>query len=241
MEIRTETLVKRKCSTCTKRSNSFFCYLPQNAFAQLGSAMIQHSFPRGSTLFMEGQKANGVYLLCSGRTKLLTNSEDGKALIVRIAEPGEVLGLAACISGAPYEASAQVIESCEVNFIRREDLLELFQKESSIAMNALRELSRNFHHAHSQVCSLGLSASAADKLARLLLEWCEANSNGSHSVRFKMGYTHEEIAEMIGSSRETVTRILRSFSNRGLISLARSEMHVPDTKKLARSIGTRGM
>lgn len=201
--------------------------------------MITHSYTRGTTLFAEGQLANGVYVLCSGRVKLSTYSVDGKAIIIRIAEAGEVLGLSANISGIAYEATAQVVEACQVNFVRRKEFLEFVSKHGDAALNALRELSRNYHKAHKQICSLGLSASAGDKLAKLFLEWFDHTDDNGAGAHIPMIYTHEEIAEMIGSSRETVTRLLKDFANRKLITLVRADLFIPDRKTLEAAIGSR--
>lgn len=190
-------------------------------------------------MFSEGEKANGVYVLCEGRVKLSTYSEDGKAIIIRIAEAGEVLGLSAIIAGGSYEATAQVVEACQVNFVRRDEFLGLLNKSSDAALNGLRELSRNYHQAYKQICSLGLSACAGDKLARLLIDWYDHADNGESGVHIRMIYTHEEIAEMIGSSRETVTRLLKEFTDRELISLKKTDLYIPDRKKLAAAMGVK--
>jgi CRP/FNR family transcriptional regulator len=89
-----------------------------------------------------------------------------------------------------------------------------------------------------QICSLGLSASVGDKLARLFLEWCDRYGDDKSSVHIPMSYTHEEIAEMIGASRETVTRLLKDFKTRNLIAIKRSDLFIPDRKKLESVIGT---
>lgn len=225
------------CGCCRWREDHFFCSLPEAARAKFAALKITHSHQRGTTLFMEGQAANGVYVLCSGRVKLSTYSEDGRSIIVRIAEPGEVLGLSACVSGLPFESSAQVIADCQVNFVRKDEFLNFIGAESPAALNAIRELSATYHKAHSKICSLGLSASVSDKLARLFLDWYDRNAEDGSGAHITMDYTHEEIAEMIGTSRETVTRLLKRFRNRKLISLDRTDLHIPDKKRLENAIG----
>ena len=131
---------------------------------------------------MEGQPAKGVYLLCAGRVKLSTYSEDGRAIILRIAEVGEVLGLSAVVSGQPYEKTAEASEDCQVSFIKSRDFTYFVRKHHEAALNALRQLSSNYHTAHLQICSLGLSASVGDKLARLLLQWYDASANGGGHI-----------------------------------------------------------
>jgi CRP/FNR family cyclic AMP-dependent transcriptional regulator len=188
---------------------------------------------------MEGQPSNGIYMLCQGRVKLSTCSRDGKVIILRIAEAGEVLGLSAAVSGLNYEATAEVIESCQVNFVRKDDFLRLLKQNPEACFNAMKHLSYKYHTAYVQVRSLGLSHDAADKLAKLLLGWCKTNGNGNGTVHLKIPYTHEEIAEMIGTSRETVTRLLKDFKARKLITLKGSDLTVLNRVKLDATIGVR--
>ncbi|MEP7148020.1 MAG: Crp/Fnr family transcriptional regulator [Acidobacteriota bacterium] len=228
-----------KCSDCKTRSATSFCNLSAPASAELRSLKVPHSYLRGATLFMEGQPAKGVFILCSGHVKLSTSSEEGRAIILRIAGEGEVLGLGAVISGLPYEKTAQANDDCRVAFVKSQDFLDLIQTHHEAALNALQQLSRNYHTAHLQICSLGLSSSVGDKLARLLLQWYDASANGGGPVRISRTYTHGDIAEMIGTSRETVTRLLKDFKDRGLITLSKTEMCIPDRRMLRRAIGSK--
>ena len=186
---------------------------------------------------MEGYPSNGVYMLCQGRIKLSTSSRDGKVIILRIAEAGEVLGLSATISDSNYEATAKVFEACQVNFVRKEDFLCFLKQNPEACLSAMKQLSHKYHKAYIQVRSFGLSHTAADKLAKLLLEWAKPNNNGNSSIHLKISHTHEEIGEMIGTSRETVTRLLKDFKDRGLVTLKGSDLIIHNPKKLDAIIG----
>ena len=229
---------RERCTECSNRGEHYFCSLPDGALAAFHAAAVPHMYSKGTTLYVEGQPANGVYVICSGRVKVSTYSAEGKAIILRVGEAGEVLGLSACISDHDYEATAEVLEPCQVHYVRRRDFLDLVRNHGEAAFNAIRELSRDYHKAHMQICSLGLSASVGDKLAKLFLEWCDRYGNGSPAVSIPMSYTHEEIAEMIGTSRETVTRLLKDFRSRHLIDLQRSKLVIPDRRRLEASIGS---
>ncbi len=232
MKFLTDLKTREQCAGCTLRSDTYFCSLPEHEFNDLAVRKITHVYPKGSTLFVEGQPAHGVYILCYGRVKLSTYSEEGRSLIVRIAEPGEVLGLSACIAGVSYEATSKVIADCQVNFVTRADFVDLLKNDCNAALNAIRELSRLYHKAHTLICSLGLSGSASEKLANLFLGWCESIDDRRSDVRIPMNFTHEEIAEMIGTSRETVTRLLRTFKERDLVRLEGRHLIVPDPRRL---------
>lgn len=231
--------IQHKCENCDLRSENFFCNLREANLKVFESLKITNFYPVGSTLFMQGEVSSGVYILCQGRVKLYTCSKDGKVIILHIAEPGEVIGLSATISDSIHIATAEVLEPCQVNYVRNSDFLNFLQTNSDACLSAVKQLSQNYQTACLQICSLGLSGSVADKLATLFLGWCKASCEDSESIHLKISYTHEEIAQMIGTSRETVTRLLKDFKNRRLISLKGSDLTVHDTGKLEAIIGER--
>jgi CRP/FNR family transcriptional regulator, cyclic AMP receptor protein len=233
--------VQQQCVGCEMRSANFFCNLSESALQGFEKLKITNAYPKGATLFMEGHPSNGIFMLCQGRVKLSTCSRDGKVIILRVAEPGEVLGLSATVSNLNYETTAEVIESCQVNFVRKDDFLRFIAQNAEACFSAVKQLSYKYHTAYTQVRSFGLSHTAADKLTKLLLEWCKtnikSNGNGNGSIRLKISYTHEEIAEMIGTSRETVTRLFKDFRDRELITLKGSDLIIHDPQKLDATIG----
>lgn len=231
--------IQHKCLDCGMRSENFFCNLPEPDLQVFESLKVTNAYPKGATLFVEGQLAGGVYMLCQGRVKLSTCSRDGKVIILRIAEAGEILGLNAVVSDSIYEVTAEVLETCQVNFVRKNDFINFLRQNSEAGINAVKQLSRNYYAAYAQVRSLGLSSSVSDKLVKLFLSWCDTNGSTNGSVHLKFSYTHEEIAEMIGTSRETVTRLLKNLRDRKLITLKGSDLIIHDKEKLNAMIGTR--
>lgn len=186
-------------------------------------------YTRGALLFIEGQSPRGIYLLCEGRVKLSICSSEGKVLILRIAEAGEVLGLSATVSDMPYEVTAETLEPCRTSFIKREDFLRFLHQHGEASFRVAQHLSRNYHSAYTQIRSLGLSQSAGEKLARLLLDWCEMSGTETEAgTRLKLALTHEEVACMIGTSRETVSRLISEFRSRELIHLKGSNLVIRD-------------
>lgn len=239
MKVLNNLKIQHKCADCELRSESFFCNLHQSNLQIFESLKITNTYPKGSTIFMQGQISNGIYMLCQGRVKLSTCSREGKVIILHIAEAGEILGLSAAVSDFVHVATAEVLEPCQVNFVRNKDFLRFIEQNPEACLSAVKQLSQNYHTACLQITSLGLSCSVADKLAKLFLGWCSGNGNGNGSVRLKITYTHEELAEMIGTSRETVSRILKDFRDRKLISRRGFELIIHDKAKLEATIGVR--
>ena len=112
--------VIESCLACPMLKDRLFCNLPQRTIEGLDAISSSATYPKGAVLFVEGQAPRGVFVLCNGRVKLSASSTDGKSLILRIADPGEVVGLPGTISGKPYEATAEALEPIQANFIPRE-------------------------------------------------------------------------------------------------------------------------
>lgn len=207
------------CITYPQREDRLFCNLPPAAVQRLSAITSASSYPKGATLFVEGQTARGVFILCRGRVKLSTSSMDGKTLIVRISDPGEVLGLPATVTGKPFELTADVIEPTQANFISRTDFLAFLREHGEASLRVAQQLGESYHAAIAEMRSIGLSRSAGEKLARFLLDWCASHGNGKREIRAKLTVTHGEIAQMIGASRETVTRLLAGFKKKQFLQI----------------------
>jgi len=212
------------CVTCKLRADKIFCNLAPHTVQALEAIKYTTAYPKGAVLFVEGQAPRGVFILCRGRVKLSICSSDGKTLILKIAEAGEVLGLSASVSGKPYELTAETLDPCQVNFVKREDFLRFLRENNDVCLRVAEQLSEKYNTACHEIRSLGLSHSAAEKLAKLLLEWSVKNGGARQPDRLKLTLTHEEIAQMIGTSRETVTRLFADFKKRQLIQLKGSTL-----------------
>jgi len=224
--------LSENCQTCKLRKAGFFCQLAPKAVKDFDAVKSVSAYPAGAVLFMEKQDSRGVFLLCEGEVKLTISSSEGKTLILRIAKPGEILGLMASISGKPYEVTAETIHPCQVAFVRRDDFLRFVAQHPQASDAIVKQLSSNYHGACEQLRTVGLSLSAPEKLARLLLELSEGAEETKSGIRFVLPMTHEEIAECIGSSRETVTRTLSEFKSKQLVTLKGSTLLISDRAAL---------
>ncbi|MGA2359229.1 MAG: Crp/Fnr family transcriptional regulator [Terriglobales bacterium] len=220
--------IVESCLTCKLRAKRSFCDLPPAALQAFESIKYATAYPRGAVLFVQGQLPRGIFVLCKGSAKLAINSPSGTTAIVKVAEPGEVLGLSATISGKPHEVTAETIDPCQVNFVKRDDFLRFLKDDVEACFKVAEQLSENYHKACKEVRWLGLSHSAAEKLAKLLLEWTSKNDGVKADSRLKLRLTHEEIAQMIGLSRETVTRLFADFRKQRLIQQNGSTLVIPD-------------
>jgi CRP/FNR family transcriptional regulator, cyclic AMP receptor protein len=220
------------CDTCELRSLRMFCNLSAEALDDFGSIGVQAKLPKGTKLFMEDDSSNGVFVICTGQVKLSCTSREGRTMILKIALPGDVLGLGAVISGSRYEVTAETIEPTEIKNIRREDFLSFIQKHGEASLHAAKALSEEYKAVFFDARRLALSGSAAGRLASVLLDWGRAASCGKPEMRFTMALTHEELANMVGSSRETVTRMLGRFKRDKLIQMRGSSILILSQERL---------
>ena len=207
------------CAECANTKFGFFCGFDHPTLEALNQVSHRSTLPAGSILFVEGQSPRGMFIICSGKVNLSTTSREGKILILKTSEAGEALGLSAAISGMGYEATAETATPCQLNFVDRKHLLELMQSHAEIGLHTAQALSRDFHAAYRDIHDLVLTRSSAGKLARLLLSQTQAPEAETAETRIHSSMTHEEMAQRIGASRETVTRLLSDLKRKQLIRL----------------------
>jgi CRP/FNR family cyclic AMP-dependent transcriptional regulator len=193
-------------------------------------------YPKSTMLFIEGQQPRGVFVLCTGKAKLSTSSREGKTIITKVSESGDVLGLNAAISNRPYEVTAEMMEPGQANFITRDALLSFLREFGEVAVRVAEQLSRNYYTAYEEIRTLGLSSSPAEKFAKLLMEWAANTKNSAHPDQFRLSLTHEEIGEMIGTARETVSRLFSTFKKKQFVQLKGSTLVIRNKPALQKMV-----
>lgn len=223
----------QSCLSCPVREDSLFCHLGPDALARLNGIRQASVHPKGAVLFVEGQPAHGLFVLCSGKAKLTASSAQGRSLIVRVADAGEVLGLSAVMSSAAYEVGAETLEPSQVSFLPRDEFLRFLQDYGEVSVQVARHLSMELQRAYHQLTRIVLAPTARAKLAGLLVE--RASPDGQQELKgvsFQLPHTHGEIGELIGCSRETVSRLLNDFRREGFIQVKGSSITLLDPAKL---------
>ena len=217
------------CLTCPLQRERLFCSLSPTGLSGLDAISSSATYPRGAILFVEGQEPRGIFVICNGSVKLSATSAAGKSLILRIADAGEVIGLPGTISGKPYEATAEAQEPIQANFIPRKPFLEFLRAHGDVALRVAEALSDIYYATYREVRCLGLSGSVEGKLAGFLLDFAARHPSGTGALdtgptRAVLTLTHEEIADTIGSSRETVSRLFADFKRKGLVQVHGSSL-----------------
>jgi len=221
-------------STQAQPADTFINKLTPAALQDFQSMLFPASYAASVVIFSEKDPAQGVYVVLEGEVKVSLNSRDGRRLSLAIARKGEILGMASTLAGSPYDVTAETLYPAKVAHIGRRDFLNFLSCHPEAYQAVIAELSRSVTKACDQLRTVGLSATAPEKLARLLLDWSDSGQTtecGGRRFRFSM--THEEIGEFIGASRETVTRTLSNFRHRRLVDFKGSMITIPNRSALA--------
>jgi CRP/FNR family transcriptional regulator len=194
-----------------------FCNFSPDALVRFDGLGTHIPFPERFVIFHEGQDTKGVFLLCKGRVKLTSSSLEGRAMILKIAGPGDVLGLAAVLGSHPYEVTAETLEPCTFKFISREEFMRFIESFGEASWHATQMLEKEYQAALLSARRLALSGSARGRLAQLLLDWAIASSDDKRKLRLLMTLRHDELANIVGTTRETVSRLLNQLEQGGFI------------------------
>lgn len=220
------------CITCKLRRDGWYCSLPEDLLKSFSGHSHLTTYPGGAILFVAGQMPRGAFVLCSGKVKLSTTSKEGKVLVLKMVEPGEIIGLSAMISGEAYEVTAETVGPCLVNLVEREGLLRLMERSGELGLRSALAVSREFQSAYRDINDFVLVRSSSGKLARLLLSWIGTNPEPADDARIQAPATHEEMAQRIGASRETVTRLLSELRKKDWIRLEGSTLVIKNRQAL---------
>ena len=197
-------------------------------------------YPRGTVVFAQGQPAERLCLLRTGRAKVSLSSSEGKTAILRVAQPGALLGVNSVLQNVPYDVSVETLEQSRIDFVSRSEFVRFFEKSEATRVGVAQILAGELSDTVERMRSLLLSQSAAEKLAILLLKWCEEQGEAvPEGTRLNPGLTHEEIAQMICTSRETVTRLFAELRRKQIVRFTNSTTLVCDRKALEASVRDR--
>jgi CRP/FNR family transcriptional regulator len=226
-------LMERDCMSCAVKGVDCFCSLAPEALRELQTIGSFLSLAEGERILHEGYAADRVYVMCHGRMKLTTSSSDGRLLILRIAGPGDVLGLSSVLKGTMHKVTAEALESCEVKAIARGEFLSFMERFRDVSRNTAMTMALEYEGAILSARRLALSGSASGKLANVLLDWAKMGTRlDGKPITFRMPLTHEELGSMVALSRETVTRTLTKFRRDGLIQQEGEMMTLPRPQEM---------
>ena len=214
-----------------------FCNFSTDLGYVIASVSSTSTYRKKAKLFLEGEEPRGVYILRKGMAKLTTSSTLGRTIVIRLAEPGDVLGLNAVVSNRPYGATAEMMAGGQVDFIAQQSVLRLMKASGDFALAVAEQLSASYYPLHDAVRSLGLAIHPLERLAKLLLSWTSYREDVEASDQsFKLPLTHQEIADNIGATRQTVTKLFSLLRRRHLLGSQGGELRITDRPELQKIV-----
>ena len=205
-----------------------FSQLREGDIARLAAATQERNYPKNSVILFENDRGDALYVVLSGQVKVVIIAEDGREVILSIRGKGDFFGEMSLIDDEPRSAHVIAMEDSRLLTLRRDDFNRCLREMPEIATGLLREMCRRLRQADSKIGSLVL-LDVPGRVARLLLEMADRNDG----VNITQKLTHHIIAQIIGSSRETVSRTMRDFMAQNLIEVSRKTMKIPDRRDAA--------
>lgn len=221
------------CMDCPVRGSSRLCDVPDEVLREIDAKKQQVSYPAGSILYREGESCRRAFVICRGEVRLTRTSVDGSRTTLKIAKAGELLGVGEAIRNTEYVASAEVMKESSLACLGREQLIGLMGRHSIAGTRISQFLSWECANVFVDLCLLRQPSCAAVKLGQFLLRWVEI---GPHCCDqwISIPYTHSDIAQMLGASRETVTRLISSLQKKHVLQMKRRRLRVVDLAALRR-------
>ncbi len=218
---------------CVIKDNTFFSDLTGKHVELFKESVATSLYKKGEVVFLEGDTCTGLYIIRYGRVKVVRSSVSGKEQIIKILEPGELLGLEAFYHGEKYSNTAVAMEEGDLCYIERDRFFDILKNEPEISARLIGALSRELDHAYERIGNLGL-LSAREKLAHLLLSLSrEYGVVENGTVRLHLNLSRLEIAELLGITQETSIRLLKSFKEEGILDIRRKELVIKSVERLS--------
>ena len=211
-------------STLLLKNVPLFAVLPGHQIALLTGAVIRRSYPRGATVMAAGDPTDSLYVVISGRLKVLMSDDEGRDVILSMLGPSEYFGEMGLIDDSPRSASVVTVEACELLVLSKRDFRKCLLENFEMAMTVMRGLVKRLREADRKIGSLAL-LDVYGRVARLLLEMSEV-VGGQHVVTRKVA--KQDIAKMIGASREMVSRVMKDLQFGGYIDVRGSSIFLRD-------------
>ena len=212
-------------STTVLKSVPLFASFPDDQLRMLVTVVTRRSAPRSSVIMAAGDQIDSLYIVISGRLKVMMGDADGKEVILSLIGPGEFFGEMGLIDDSPRSASVVTIEPCELLSIAKRDFKKILAENFEMSMAVMRGLVRRLREADRKIGSLAL-LDVYGRVARLLLDMSE-EVNGQRMVTKRL--PKQDIAKMIGASREMVSRVMKDLQMGGYIEMRGSSIVLRDT------------
>jgi CRP-like cAMP-binding protein len=220
------------------RTVPIFQQLNDEHLHYLGARLGEHSYPRGALIFRQGSEGDELHLIVSGQVRIYTNSELGQELSVRIFAGGDFFGELALLDGRPRSATAETMRPTTTLTLHRAAFLQAIEAFPGIAISVLEELSTRLRATNTYIEHLA-THSAAQRVVRTLLDLADQHGIVERdATRINLHLTQDDLASLVGTTRETVNRVLSGLREQGLVRIERAQLSVINLPALERTVLT---
>lgn len=212
------------------KSVPIFASLKADNLERITPFFSLHTYPKDRLIFMEKDIGNSLFIIKSGSVKVTRISEDGREVILAILGVGDFLGEMSLLDGMTRSANVTTLEETDMFMLKREDFLSLIERYPQISISLLKELAKRIRKSDSQIKSLSL-LDATGRVASTIIQLAEAQSGSkTGQVQIPQCPSQQDLANMSGTSRETISRTLKQFEEKGLITKKGSTITILDLR-----------
>ncbi|MCP9752985.1 Crp/Fnr family transcriptional regulator [Ferruginibacter sp. HRS2-29] len=229
-----EHIKNADCTHCSKRFTNVFCNPAYDSVAEINKEKVCTAYKKGEYIFKEGTRPHGVFCVNVGKIKLVKSGDDGREHILRLVKPGDPLGYRSMLSGDKYNASAIALENCGVCFIPKELFLGILQKDSQLSFEMMKLLSDDLKKAEMQLTHLAQKP-VRERVAEAILFIKETYGYEEDGQTINATFSREDIANIVGTAKETTIRLLSEFNKDKIIQLTGKKITILDLPKLVSS------
>ncbi|MBO2009879.1 Crp/Fnr family transcriptional regulator [Hymenobacter negativus] len=221
------------CQNCPSRKGPLMgcCQLEELDF--ITSAKVSQSYQKGERIFFEGNPALGLHCVNQGKIKISKASSDGKEQIIRLAKGGDMLGFRSVLTETQYSSSAVALEDCIVCFIPRADFFRVWQSNLQFSVSLMQMMAKALGEAEVQMLHLAYKP-VRERLAEALLMLYHTFRKEDEPQPFVIGISREDLASLVGTAKETATRLLSEFKEEGIIATRGSQVTILKADRLSR-------
>lgn len=221
------------CKKCNSRDKGVFCDLSSDHLAEIDATKAVNHYKPHQVIFYEGNQPYGLYCVNSGKIKIYKMDVNGRQQIVRLVGPGDIMGYRCLLAGEPYSATAETIEEATVCFFDKKNFFHVLETHPSTTFHVMTTLARDLGRAEKQVTNL-VHKNIRERLAELLLTFkARYGEKTPKGIKINISLSREELAELVGTTQESVIRLITEFKNDGLITVKGREIVLLDVPTLA--------
>lgn len=224
--------IAKNCQLCQIRSSAIFNSMNEKEVGQLNEGKTTHDYRRGQVIFYEGNPSLAIYCIHSGIVKLFKTGYSDEEFVIRLLGPGEIMGFRALLADEPFAATAQAVSDTQACIISREKFMDVLNSSKELSSKIMTKLAVDLRISEEQFVSRA-QETVRQRTARLLLQLLETSDEFSdNNSKISVPLLRSEMAQVVGTTPETLSRTLRSLAQKGIIKLTRSDISVTDVGKL---------